>query len=114
MDIHERLKILRTSIGLTTRSFGSSINITGGAVTNMEKGRREITERTIKDICREHGVNREWLVSGNGPMLEDALEGLVISDEVKALADSYSYLNNDDKELIRDLIKSLSQKSILS
>lgn len=38
MDIHERLQYLRKQLKLTTRAFGASINMSGGAITNMEKG----------------------------------------------------------------------------
>lgn len=58
--MNERLALLREILGLTTRKFGEKLNITGGAVTNMEKGTRNITDRTISDICREFNVNEEW------------------------------------------------------
>ena len=61
-----RLALLREILGLTTRKFGEKLNITGGAVTNMEKGTRNITDRTISDICREFNVNEEWLRNGKG------------------------------------------------
>ena len=38
MNIHERLKYLREQLNLTTRAFGAAINMSGGAITNMEKG----------------------------------------------------------------------------
>jgi transcriptional regulator with XRE-family HTH domain len=103
--------MLRAKLGLTTRAFGSAINMTGGAITNMEKGRREITERTIKDICREYCVNPEWFVSGAGRMFDDVLAGLDIADEARELSDSYSRLNNSDKALIKSLIDSLAEKT---
>ena len=37
MNIHERLKQLRVELNLTTRAFGAAINMSGGAITNMEK-----------------------------------------------------------------------------
>ena len=39
MNIHERLKQLRDELNLTTRAFGAAINMSGGAITNMEKVR---------------------------------------------------------------------------
>ena len=62
MDIHERLQYLRKQLKLTTRAFGASINMSGGAITNMEKGQRNITDRTVKDICREYNVNPDCLI----------------------------------------------------
>ena len=110
MDIHERLKYLREQLHLTTRAFGSTINMSGGAITNMEKGTRNITERTIRDVCREYNVNPNWLVDGTEPMFEDMTSDLDIDDEVKQLAKQYCLLNDDDRELIKKMINSLAEK----
>lgn len=111
MNIHERLKQLRNELNLTTRAFGSAINMSGGAITNMEKGTRNITERTIRDICREYNVNFDWLVNGIEPMFTDVTSELDIDDEVKQLAQQYSLLNDSDRELIKRMIDSLAEKS---
>ena len=111
MNIHERLKQLRETLNLTTRAFGTAINMSGGAITNMEKGTRNITERTIRDICREYNVNFDWLVHGVEPMFEDVTSDLDIDDEVKQLAQQYNLLNDSDRELVKRMIDSLAQKS---
>lgn len=110
MDIHERLAYLRKQLNLTTRSFGASINMSGGAITNMEKKLRNVTDRTIRDICREYNVNPDWLINGNDPMYEDVVSELDIDDEVKQLAKQYSLLNERDRELVKNMINSLSEK----
>lgn len=114
MDIHERLKLLRTQLNLTTRAFGASINMSGGAITNMEKGTRNITSRTIRDVCREYNVNKEWFLNGIGPMFEDITNELDIDDEVKQLAKQYSMLNDNDRDLIKKMIDSLSEKMTIN
>lgn len=111
MNIHERLKQLRTELNLTTRAFGAAINMSGGAITNMEKGTRNITERTIRDICREYNVNLDWLTNGVEPMFTDVTSELDIDDEVKQLAQQYSLLNDSDRELVKRMIDSLVEKS---
>lgn len=110
MNIHERLRCLRTQLKLTTRAFGTSINMSGGAITNMEKGLRNITDRTIRDICREYSINPDWLINGNEPMYEDVMSDLDIDDEVKQLAKQYSLLSDKDRALIKSMIHSLSEK----
>lgn len=110
MNIHERLKFLRGQLNLTTRAFGSAINMSGGAITNMEKGTRNITDRTIRDICREYNVNSEWLINGNEPIFEDVTRELDIDDEVRQLTKQYSLLNNEDQELVKKLVNSLVKK----
>ena len=112
MSINERLRFLRTTLGLTTRAFGAAINITGGAITNMEKGRREITERTIRDICREYNISYDWFTEGKEPMFDDALQGLDVPEEVRELSDAYSRLGEIDKDIVRRLIDSLIENPI--
>ena len=110
MDIHERLKYLREQLNLTTRAFGASINMSGGAITNMEKGTRNITERTIRDICREYNVNHDWLINGTEPIFEDITNELDIDDDVKQLAKQYSLLSDADRKLVKMMINSLAEK----
>lgn len=110
MNIHERLKYLREQLKLTTRAFGASINMTGGSITNMENGQRNITDRTIRDICREYNVNPDWLINGNEPMFEDVVGNLNIDEEVKQLVKQYSTLSDKDRALVKGIIDSLYEK----
>ena len=110
MDIHERLKHLREQLNLTTRAFGAAINMSGGAITNMEKGTRNITERTIRDVCREYNVNPNWLINGAEPIFEDITSELDIDDDVKQLAKQYCLLSDTDRELVKKMINSLAEK----
>ncbi len=110
MNIHERLKYLRQQLNLTTRAFGASINMSGGAITNMEKGTRNVTERTIRDVCREYNVNSDWLINGTEPIFEDITNELDIDDDVKQLTKQYSLLSDTDQELVKRMINSLAEK----
>lgn len=110
MDIHERLRYLREQLNLTTRAFGAAINMSGGAITNMEKGTRNITERTIRDICREYNVNPNWLMNGAAPIFEDITSTLDIDEDVKQLAKQYSLLSDTDRDLVKSIINSLAEK----
>ena len=74
MEVHERLRLLRQRLGLSTRAFGGGIHLSGSAVTNMEKGLRSVTPRTASDICRRYHVRPEWLLEGQGEMLADPTE----------------------------------------
>ncbi len=84
--------------------------MSGGSITNMEKGTRSITERTIRDVCREYNVNQDWLLNGTEPMFEDVTINLDIDDEVRVLAKQYSQLNDSDRELVKKIIDSLAEK----
>ncbi len=110
MTINERLRLLREKLNLSTRAFGASINMSGSSITNMEKGIRNITDRTIRDICREYQVNRDWLITGKEPMFSDVIGDLNIDAEIKDIVHQYNLLNEDDKKLVKQMIDSLVSK----
>lgn len=66
MNIGERIAIIREKVNLNQESFGKRINVTRSAISNYEKGTRNIMDRVISDICREFNVNEEWLRNGTG------------------------------------------------
>lgn len=100
MKENDRLKKIRTEKGLTLAQFGEQIGLTPGAISDMERGRRGLTEQTRTSICREFKVNREWLVNGEGSMfLPDS------SDELEALARRYA-LSREVLVFIEKLVNS--------
>ena len=67
--IYERIRELRKyELGLTQQEFSERINISRSNLGNIEVGKVEATDRLISDICREFGVNEEWLLTGQGEM----------------------------------------------
>lgn len=68
MEIGERISELRKNLNLNQEDFGKKINVTRSAVSNYEKGLRNVMDRVITDICREYSVNEEWLRNGTGEM----------------------------------------------
>lgn len=69
MNINERIRYLRKSeLKLTQDDFASAIDLSRSNLGNIEIGRIAVTERVIASICREFGVNEEWLRNGTGEM----------------------------------------------
>jgi len=64
--MNERLKILRKKLGLTQRAFGDRLSVKDTAISKIEKGENNLTERNVSDICRVFNVNEEWLRTGEG------------------------------------------------
>ena len=64
----ERIKEVRNSLGLTLEKFGDRLGVTKVAISNIEKGNRNLTEQMTKSICREFGVDYMWLTTGEGEM----------------------------------------------
>ena len=72
---NERIHEIRTALNLTLEKFGKRLGVTKVAISNIEKGNRNVTEQMRKSICREYSVSESWLISGNGEMF--------LADEVK-------------------------------
>lgn len=66
--MNERVKELRTALGLSAEKFGCKIGVTRSAISKMELGVCNISEQSIISICREFNVNEEWLRNGTGEM----------------------------------------------
>lgn len=68
--MNERLKELRKTLNMTLEKFGDHLGMGKSAISRMESGVSNITEQTIKSICREFNVHENWLRNGCGPMFE--------------------------------------------
>lgn len=67
MHINDRIKYLRKEVlHITQDEFASKIQISRSNLGSIEIGRVNVTERVISDICKNFGINEEWLRTGNG------------------------------------------------
>lgn len=112
--MNERIRELRKSLNLTMKKFGQRIGISEGAVSNIEKGNRNVTEQMFKSVCREFNVNEEWLRDGTGSMfikvdnfsLDEFLEKNGATELEIELAKAYFSL---DKEFRRSIVEYFKQ-----
>lgn len=122
MEIYDRVKYLRKDfLHLTQDEFSKKLNISRANVANIESGRVSITERTIQDICRIFSINEDWLRFGHGdierPPMEQGNELVeLIADLVQTDDDStkqfiieYLKLNDNEKKLIRNIMKTVKE-----
>lgn len=68
MDIGSRIKQVRKDASLTQGEFGARIGISLSGVSSLEVGKNTPSEQTIRAICSEFSINRDWLVDGVGEM----------------------------------------------
>lgn len=73
--MNNRIKEIRKDAHLTQEAFGKLLGITGASVSRLEAGVYETSETLIISICREFGVFREWLETGQGPKYKKKPEG---------------------------------------
>lgn len=87
----DRIKQVRSMSGLSTRDFADRIGMTCGSISLLENGKRNPTERTIRDICREFSVSEAWLRFGIGEMHEvkESSDFLELAQDLDLSADQY-------------------------
>ena len=115
--IKELLQALKNgSPKVTQRQLAERIGVTEGAVSGWVSGRRNITDQSLKAICREFNVNEDWLRTGNGEMFIEADEdefmkaaALLSNDSfVRNIIVEYYKLDEDSRTLLREFINRLS------
>lgn len=87
MDINERIKELRIALGLSGEKFGEKLGVTKVAISNIERGNRNLTEQMFKSICREFKVNEDWLRTGEGEMFKPVNKNLQILEYFNDVAE---------------------------
>ncbi|AFS79217.1 putative transcriptional regulator [Gottschalkia acidurici 9a] len=108
----ERLLMLRKDLKLNQHDFGSRIEMSKASISALEKGLRDITDRTVKLICTEFSINEDWLRYGKGEMfiqadtfsLDDYAKQNNLSDLELDIVKAYINLNSDIR---KDIITSL-------
>lgn len=77
----DRIKMIRSESKLSMRAFGERIGVGSSSVSFLESGRNAPSEQTVRAICREFGVRREWLENGEGemyaPVTDDDAIGII-------------------------------------
>lgn len=112
----DRLKELRKALEINQADFASKISVTQGYVSEVENGRKTLSNMAIRLICNEFGVNEKWLVMGEGDMFVDS-NGVNIAAVVREynldkidedILKSYCDLPYEQRFAARQFIKYLS------
>ncbi|MEY8518950.1 helix-turn-helix transcriptional regulator [Lachnospiraceae bacterium 29-84] len=114
--IGDRIGELIETLGMKKVRFAERLRIDQSYVTQLTSGRRNPSDRTISDICREFNVREEWLRDGAGEMFLDFTEdefskaAASLSNDVfaRSLLVEYWKLDDGSKKLFRDFIHNLS------
>ena len=110
--MNSRLKLLRKELNMSQDLFGSKLGVTGAGISKIESGQRNLTEQMILLICKEFGVNEDWLRNGTGEMhmanSTDCLDQLVQKydlDELdKRIIHEYAKLDDKRRKAIKDYV----------
>ena len=118
--MNERLKKLRKELDMTQQEFADSIGIKRSTMATYESGRNEPIDAVISLICRQHGVNENWLRTGEGEMFEELTDqqkilkytALLLKDKDSAIANAiqtlivtYEQLDDTSKAVLEKIAK---------
>lgn len=123
-SIGERVKMIRKELGLNQTDFAKNINLSRSQISAIEKEERVLTERTLLDISREYGANKEFILTGEGEMFIDVsdnkellnfISGLCEGDQEKAnlilnVYEMFNKLDDNEQKVISDLIETMVEK----
>ena len=66
--MNERIRNVRKALGLTQTEFAEKLGIKQNSLANIEIGRRNASNQLVFSICREFGVNLDYIIHGEEPM----------------------------------------------
>ena len=66
--INERIREVRSVLGLSQVKFSSIVALSNGYIAGLETGRIPVNDRVIKLVCSSFRVNEFWMRYGEGEM----------------------------------------------
>ncbi len=120
--VGERIKEIRKSLGLSMDKFAAPLGISRVAIGRIESGDLNPSKQTILMICREFGINEEWLRSGQGDMKavlsrEEAIADImnkILAEEPKSfrmtLIKYVSHMSSEQLELLEKMVRELYEE----
>ncbi|MCI8957240.1 MAG: helix-turn-helix transcriptional regulator [Eubacterium sp.] len=124
----DRIKKLRKSLDMTQQEFANRIGVKRNTIGQYEIGRNEPIDTVINLICREFNVNEDWLRNGGSDenmfikltedeelamytqILLDSTDD-IMADMIKDFIVVYEKLDNDSKQVLKNVAKSLLDKA---
>ena len=110
--MNRRIYEVRQSASLSMRAFGERIGISAPSVARLESGENNPSEQTIRAICSEFDVNREWLVDGIGerdapkPFIPTLMRILNTHPSLKAMLETVvDDMDADDWAMLNELLR---------
>ena len=115
--MQNRIKAVRSYYKMTQTQFGSKLGVKGNTITSYETGTRVPSDSIIMSICREFGINRAWLETGEGEMLAETTsrtldrirERYGASDIFRAMLDVYATMTSAQQDAFEEYINMLAQ-----
>ena len=100
----QRFKEIRQVLGMKQGDFAKELAISQGHASDIENGRKTVSDRIIEILSLKYGVNEEWLRNGGN-------SGMFVSksrsEEISEFAGKL--LREDDESFKKRLIEALAK-----
>lgn len=115
----DRIREVREHFGLSMEKFGSRIGIGKASISLLESGKNNPSIQTIALICREFGVNEQWLRTGEGEMLEQTRASVLdrlsteydLSREQRSVIEAFLDLDPQERDVILKYVHKVYDKT---
>lgn len=122
--ICERFKKVRSFLNMKQGDFAKEIRTTQGHVSDIENGRKAVSDRVVEILSLKYNINEKWLRSGTGDMfrkpsdevgyyVEELLEyegdGNPFYDMIIEMMKTYHGLDEKSKTVIREYFKGVKK-----
>ena len=101
----ERVNAVRRVKEMTMEQFGERIGIQKSAISKIEKDRVNLSDQTVRSICREFGVNEVWLRTGEGG--DDNMFTKISEDDRFSL--NLGKLSQSDNEFAKNMLNAIAE-----
>lgn len=120
--MNDRIKKIREYFGLKQEEMGNRLGLTKNYIYLVETGKRNLSEQSIRILCSEFNVSREWLLTGIGEMFYEKtkdekisemlgnIENSSVKDFKYRLVSALSKLNKSEWEMLENLVESIAGK----
>lgn len=115
----DRIREVREHFGLSMEKFGSRIGIGKASISLLESGKNNPSVQTITLICREFGVNEQWLRTGEGEMFEQSRASVLdrlsteydLSREQRSVIEAFLDLDPQERDVILKYVHNVFDRS---
>lgn len=104
-NIGDRILEIRKSKKLSQEEFGQAIGLSRSQIGCYETNLKNVSNRSIRDICLNFNINENWLRTGAGEMYNatDSLD-INVSDDIKDMIRKFMALNEKDQEKLNKIL----------
>ncbi|HBE8855031.1 TPA: helix-turn-helix transcriptional regulator [Clostridioides difficile] len=111
--INDRVKEVRKIHKLTQKEFAERIGLSQNHLSYIERGKRNVFQNIINAIFLEFGIDRDWLITGEGYMYDNTNHSVDSeqSNEINEIVDMLFTLNEQDREFLVMMINNLYERA---